>query len=725
MTRTSPGTFVVVLRISWVIPLLMMFGTACPSERPTESENAKSGAKRIAYEDVSRLVRGDLPEIRERGELRIILYGNAPGLLPRLGNPAIQNETLAEDFAQQLGLTPVFIVVERQEELLPALLGGKGDLIAAQLTVTSSRSKRVAFARSRLSVDEILVGHKTADSLVSTEQLDGRVVHVRRTSSYADTLRTIERERDIDIDIRWVPEDRSTVDLILDVASRKVELTAADSNILMSVQAIEDDIRPVLTLAEDRELAWAVRPESKLLRSAVDRYVLERALTEHDTTAYKADLPEIEEKGVLRVLTRNNPVSYFLHRGRQYGFDYALMKRFAEDLGVRLQVVVVPTRDQLVPWLLQGRGDVVAATLTATEKRAGSVRFSTPYLFSEEVLVKKKGSTSPSSLDGVVVHVRRSSSYAETLRAMQASGTQVVIEPVDEDVETEEIARWVEEGKVRFTVMDSFLLEVEQAYGSELEADRVLESAPAPPNVPRNPKADGERGRPVCFATRPKDKQLGRALDSYVERSFRGLHYNIVKKRYFDDVRRIERAIDQRTGRTGQISKYDHLFRKYARRYGLDWRLMAAQSYVESRFDPSATSWTGARGLFQLLPQTARSLGFQDTNDPEQGIHAGIKYMARLLSRFDADIPLRERIYFALAAFNVGLGHVYDARRLAEQSGKDPSRWFENVEEAMLLLAKPEYAQRARHGYCRGTEPVAYVRHIQDLYESYVKVAEL
>jgi membrane-bound lytic murein transglycosylase F len=170
----------------------------------------------------------------------------------------------------------------------------------------------------------------------------------------------------------------------------------------------------------------------------------------------------------------------------------------------------------------------------------------------------------------------------------------------------------------------------------------------------------------------------------------------------------------------GQISPYDKLVRKYADRYGFDWRLVTAQMYQESRFNPKAKSQVGARGLMQLMPRTAKAMGINNTSDPALNIKGGIMYLDWLRDRFDSKLPISERIWFTLAAYNAGAGHVHDARRLAQQLGYDPDRWFDHTEEAMLLLAKKEYARKARFGFVNGREPVNYVRDIRQRFEAYV-----
>jgi membrane-bound lytic murein transglycosylase F len=146
--------------------------------------------------------------------------------------------------------------------------------------------------------------------------------------------------------------------------------------------------------------------------------------------------------------------------------------------------------------------------------------------------------------------------------------------------------------------------------------------------------------------------------------------------------------------------------------------------YQESRFNPSAKSWAGARGLMQVMPRTAKELGIENLKDPEQGIIAGVRYMAWLRERFEPELSVRDRMWFALAAYNAGAGHVRDARRLARRQGLEPNRWFDNVEKAMLLLSKNKYAKHAAHGYVRGSEPVNYVRQIRDRYQAYLKLTD-
>ncbi len=652
-------------------------------------------------------------------------------MLPRRGDPALLQKELAVAYARSLGVEPLVVPVERQADVFDLLLEGRGDLVAASIAITPERSERVAFTPRRRAVDEVLV----IPTSTSATTLDGFEVHVRPSSSYFSSLQKRKEELQESFTLVEADETRTTIDLILDVADGVIPATAADRDILTAVRQFETRVEEGLVITAGQEVSWAVRPDNSKLQKSLNDYFIERSLTRRLDETSVADLAGIKDRGVLRVLTRNNSLSYFLYRGEPYGFEYSLAQLLADRLQVRLQMVVVPERSELVTWLLDGRGDVAAASLTVTPERKKLVSFSRPYLYTREVVVRPAGAdgpTSPTDLAGREVHVRRSSSYWESLSELVESKVEVELVPVDEEIETEMLLDQVAAKQIPLTVADEHIFDVAIAQGVEIEIAFPLDGeTPSAASEGAKDAAEGtvdadseDSGIPIAFAMRPDNPDLLAEVDSWIEEVYRGRHYNILKRRYFGESRRTVERSKQRTSTTGRISPYDAIIKKYSERYGFDWRLMVAQCYVESQFDPKARSWVGAEGLFQVMPATGRSMGFTRLEDPNTGVHAGIKYMDRLVGRFDGQLPLSERIYFALAAYNAGLGHVYDAIRLADDLGLDPKVWFGNVEEAMLKLSEAKYARRARHGYCRGQQPVAYVRRIQDLYEAYVKVAE-
>lgn len=654
---------------------------------------------------------GDLDAIAKRGALRVLVYGGEQAVLPRAGASTTSDRELAADFAHELGVTVEPIVVPRYADLVPMLLEGKGDLIAARMTQTKERAKQIAFSRPTTTVSELLVGKKGAASApTKVAELAGATITVRGSSSYRETLDALRDKEKLAVTVADAPEDKDTPALVHDVAAGTIALTVCDSDLLAHVQAYEPDAVALFPLKEGRVIGFGLRPSNPKLKAAADAFLVQRALHAHALEASLGDLDAIKKRGSLRMLTRNNAISYFLHKGQQQGFDYELLKLFAKEQGLRLDVVVPPEASDLIPWLLAGKGDVIAAQLTITDARKRDVAFSEPYLFADEVLVQKAGTPPITALDGLkgtTIHVRKSSSYRSTLDTLQAAHGPFTVVDAPEGTETEELIAQVGEGTIPLTVADSTIAAVEASYRSDVQVTLPLTT-----------------GARIAYGTRPTSSKLLGALDAFVKKRYRGLEYNVLKKQYFENQRVITAGREADVRATGTISDYDVLMKERARQYGLDWRLLAAQAYQESRFDPKAKSWVGAQGLFQVMPATGREMGFSDLEDPQQGVHAGTQYMAKLIDSFDARIPFKQRVRFALAAYNAGRGHVEDARLLAAEQGLDPNRWFGNVEKTMLLLQQPKYARRARHGYCRGEEPVKYVSEIQSRYDNWISVVK-
>jgi membrane-bound lytic murein transglycosylase F len=709
--------------------------SGCPGERATiEPEAAPPDAApgeshlQLGAHELSP-DKGDWDAIVRRGAIRVLVASTEEAFLPRRGMPGALDRRLIRELARRHDLEVQFILVPEHDRLLPLLAEGIGDVVAAQLTVTEARAEDVAFTWPLRTVEEILVGRRGGEGAPrSAAELAGRQVHVRGDSAYAETLREVAGGEAPGLEIVAVPEHVDTETLAYEVAQGERPLTVVDSHLLEAIETYNEDLERLVTLREGREIAWALRPENPALKAVIDAFLVEAALTGRADPIFTGDLDGIHERGTLRVLTRNNPVTYFLHRGERRGFEYKLAELLAEALGVRLEMIVAPSRDELIPWLLEGRGDVIAASLTVTPARAEQVAFSLPYLQVDEVVVgparRDAGAgeiRALADLEGHTLHVRRSSSYFETLEALRVE-LGLSIETVPEDLETMEILAMVAEGELPLTVADSHVLQVERAYRDDLAPLLSLTAARDPAEaLPTRVGLEG--GKAIAFAVRPDALELAAAVDAFVESLADREAYHAALARYFDSRRSPAARRLHRPSGDGRISSYDPLIQRYAAKHGLDWRLMAALAWRESRFDASATSWVGALGLFQVMPRTGRALGFTNLHDPAQSTHAGIMYFHQLLSRLDPRIPFDERLLFALAGYNTGIGHVGDARRLAARQGLDPNRWFDNVEQAMLLLAKPQYHRQARHGYVRGHEPVTHVREIYEQYETYVQLA--
>jgi membrane-bound lytic murein transglycosylase F len=637
--------------------------------------------------------------------LRVLVRAETDDFLPPQTNPVHRELALLEDFARAEGRRFEVVPVSRFADLIPALLEKKGDVIAAGLTVTSERKKLVAFARPLLSVDELLVGKVGATGLPkNAEQLAGKTVHVPKGSSFVETLAAIPGVIVVEREGLQAPDQ-----LVAEVASGQTPLTVVDDKRLAVVREYLKGLQPLFPLAKGRGIAFALRPDDEALKRRLDAFLIAQSFTAGEDE--RVDLPGITKRGTLRVLTRNNAVSFYLYKGDRDGFDYELIKGFAKSQRLTLEVVLAPSYDALITMLQEGKGDVIAASFTATPTRAEQVAFTRPYLFVKELFVQRKGGpalTSLEQLKGRVVTVRPSSSYAEKLRPMAAQ-YGFTLKDADEDLEVEDLLADVDEGAIDLTVADSHFFQAEALFRQELEAPLAL---------------SGTAEVPIAFAVRKENAKLQAALDAYVKKVYRGVDYNLLKRHCFESRGALTEARELSTSVTGQLSPFDPLIKRVSQQYGFDWRLMSAQAWRESKFDPKAKSFAGALGLFQVLPSTGKELGFTKLQDPEQGTQAGIKYMNQLVQRLEPSLPLDERVRFALAGYNAGFARVQDARRLAAELGLDPNTWKGNVEKAMGLMARPFYARRVRTGFCRCQEPVDYVKHIENKYASFAQLVK-
>jgi membrane-bound lytic murein transglycosylase F len=683
------------------LPALLLLSLASACGTPDESPPFEGN------ETPPFIEAGDLQQIDASGTLRVLYpQRSATRGLPRKGRPLEQELELVQEYAKQRGLETVFVFVESREDLIPDLLAGNGDLIAANLTVTPTRKEQVAFTVPVAVVREQLVTRPEDTELNDPEDLIDRRIAVRRSSSFWNTVQALKTSQP-GIWVDEMPENLDTEELIHRVALGDLDVTVADSNLLAACREYRDDFRTAFDLTEDRPIAWAVRPGSVELLTSLNRFLSAEALTERSAETFVGDLDSIKERKVLRVLTRNNAVSYFLWRGQLLGFEYDLAQKFARDNGLRLEMVVPPGGEDLLTWLVEGRGDMIAAAFSPTEERlASGAGFSRPYNYVSHAVVARADEAlvkGPLDLAGRTFFVRRSSAYWESLSGLKQSGVALNLVAVPEDFETEDIIDGVAGGQYDLTLADSHILDIELAWRDDVKRLFTI-GDPVP----------------LTWVARASNPELLGAMDRFINAEYRGLFYNLKYQQYFKNASRIRSHVQNRFEVAGGFSPYDETIKKYAEQYGFDWRLIVSQIYQESRFAPDARSFAGARGLMQVMPRTAESMGFTDLDDPETSIHAGIRYMDWVRDRFEPELPVRERMWFTLAGYNAGPGHVRDARRLAAQMGLNPNQWFGNVESSMLLLSRQTYADKAPHGYCRCAEPVKYVREIRERYDAYI-----
>jgi len=654
---------------------------------------------------------GDLEAMRQRGVLRVLVprLEDVDGL-PRRVDLLDRERELADSLARTLGLEPRWIVVARRSDLIAGLEQGRGDLAAANLTATPERTSRIPFSHPLAVAREQVITRGDAAPISGAADLVGRTVVVRRSSSFWRSIESLQAEYP-GIRLLAAPETQDTEEILYRVSRGEYDVTVADDNLVADVLGYMPELMVAFTLGSERPIAWGVRPGAPRLLAAVDSF-LDRVRVTPQYSPYTGDLSVIKEHKVLRLLTRNSAATYFVWRGELVGFEYDLARELANRLGVGLEVVVPPTRAALLTWLRQGRGDIVAAGLNPTaERERRGVAFSRPYDYERQVLVGRAADSMLTTRDGLAgrtVVVRRSSSYWDAIerlrRGDRGEGVDVTLVPAPEELETEAILDSVASGSYDLTVADSHLLAIERSRSEDLR-----ELFPVSDSLPH------------AWAVRAEDVALRKAIDDFFTREYRGLFYNLTYDKYFGNERRINSHVEQRTSRTGQVSPFDGIIRKYAGEYSFDWRLIAAQMFEESRFDPRARSFAGALGLMQVLPRTAEGFGVRGPSlvDPDTGTYAGVMYLAHVEQLVTGAATPDDRLWFTLASYNAGWGHVEDARRLAVRLGVDPDVWFHEVETIMPLLARAKYHRTSRHGYCRCSEPVRYVRRIRERQRAY------
>ena len=442
----------------------------------------------------------------------------------------------------------------------------------------------------------------------------------------------------------------------------------------------------------------------------------------------KRDLEEIRSEGKLRALVAYSATGYFLYKGQPMGYEYELLKRLAEHLNLELEVRVVQDLDQMLEILQNGQVDLVAHGLAITRERKEEVAF-TDYLYlTKQVLVQRKPANwrsmtldqiratlvqDPVDLIGDTVSVRKNSSYLNRLENLSREiGGTIVIDTLEGNLSTDEIIKMVVDKRIKYTVADWNLAHINASSYPILDVSV--------------PVSFSQR---IGWAVRKNARGLQAALDAWIAQEKKSDEFYYIYNKYFENRRSFNRRIRSEfySLAEGRISPYDSLIQTQAAALGWDWRLLASQVYQESRFDANATAWTGARGLMQLMPSTAEELGVSDPSQPEQSLEGGVRYLHQLRGAFEEIPDSLQQIKFTLAAYNCGLGHVQDARRLAATRGLDPDRWDQNVDQMILALSYPKnyYNEVVQYGYLRGVEPYRYVKQIFERYAHYESLIPL
>jgi membrane-bound lytic murein transglycosylase F len=454
------------------------------------------------------------------------------------------------------------------------------------------------------------------------------------------------------------------------------------------------------------------------------------------------DLAQLRERGSITVLAPYNSTTYFIYQGEPLGYEYELLRAFAKDLGLTLKMHVVTDPKSLYPLLNSGEGDIAAGRLIPPEpstppEKETPVAFTRALYHTEATLVQQEAAptkagegtdkalkpgpadqlpevdiqarlvSQPAQLAGQTVTLPEQSAYRRTLIELsdEISGDIYVVE-MGGKIQDETLAEKVARGEVQFTVMQKNLADLKEAEFKNLKVRPLLGSTHS-----------------VAWALRKNSPELMNALNRWIQEKKNGSFFDSLYQKYFVDRRHyLERVTSEYlTSKTGKLSEFDPLIKQYAAELNWDWRLLASQTYQESRFRPAARSWAGATGLLQLMPKTAKEYGVTDPLDPVDNIQGAVKFLKWLESYWQKRVPDEgERLKFVLASYNVGAGHVEDAQRLTEKYGGNPQKW-DDVAYWLLQKSTQQYSSDGvvKFGFCRGLEPVNYVTNILERFDHY------
>ncbi|MCS4272245.1 MULTISPECIES: lytic transglycosylase F [Raoultella] len=436
--------------------------------------------------------------------------------------------------------------------------------------------------------------------------------------------------------------------------------------------------------------------------------------TEEMLKPWQGDLSGMLDRRTIRVLTTYSKTFFFIDKGTQRGATHDIFMEYERDLNrqlmkekklrhrhLKVRIVFVPVaRDQLIEALNAGKGDIVAANLTITPERQQQVAFSAPiYTHVQELLLSGPGSPAVADIDqlsGKTVFVRRSSSYYQSLIALNArfikeSRQPVIVDAAPESLEDEDLIEMLNAGLIPLTVVDRHkALFWKQVFPKiEVHQNIVL-------------RDDGS----IAWAVRKDSPQLLASLNQFVKTNSQGSRLgNTILLRYLKDAKYVKNAAAKKERQ--KFLAMVEIFRKYGDRYDVDWLLMAAQGYQESRLNQSVRSHVGAIGVMQVMPRTGKELKVGDISKLDPNIHAGVKYMRWMIDQYYGDEPMTQldKALFSFASYNAGPARIARLRVETKKRGFDPNIWFGNVE----YLAAEKI----------GSETVTYVSNIYKYYIAY------
>ena len=429
-------------------------------------------------------------------------------------------------------------------------------------------------------------------------------------------------------------------------------------------------------------------------------------------------LDKIKKSKKLNVVLLNAPSTYYIGSEGAQGFEYDLLKAYAKHLGVALNITPAHTVKEALQLSKKPNIYITSASLTKTPAREKLYHFGPSYFEVQEQVICNRGMLGSSKfprdvedLEGLHIMVGADTSYSETLKRLQADGFDINY-TTSTDYSTEELLQMVANHQIDCTVADSNIYSLNLRYFPEIAlAFSISKREQLAWIIPKNAK-QLEKDMYTWLNDFSQKGKMTHLKDKYYSYVLFFDYYNT--KIYYKRLK-------------SRLPRYKLYFMLAAKKYNIPWTLLAAISYQESHWNPNAKSYTGVRGLMMLTGTTAKMLGVKNRLDPKESIFGGAKHLVRMLKYVPKEIKGEDRLKVALAAYNVGLGHIADAQKLAKQFGLNPNSW-RDLKIVLPLLSQKKYYQKLKYGYARGNEPVKYVDAIynyKDILEKYEKAQEM
>ncbi len=644
-----------------------------------------------------------IADIKARGYLSIhaIRESGINGLPRKLS--ANQREIAAVSaFAESLGVKANVTYHDDYTEMLRKVALHEGDVAVANIVKTPERARQLSFSEPFLITPMVLITNTSNPANSLSEIQDGTITVQFGTAYEKFGLKLQENNANIKVlsNSDWVEN------IIAGVENGEYMYTIAERNIFDIQASYSHNLKIIHTFEENPcEICWVFPYGTSELRVSANEFIEKnKSLFQYNIST--ADWDVISERNILRVLTRDNPSNYFCFNEELKGFEYEMSRTFATENDCTLAMVVPFRGSELLPALKEGIGDVVAASFSRADSYLDDPDFaySIPYAVVQECVIGQKGKT-PHTLDalkGRTFHVRKSSSYNRTLEEL-ASTIGFQVKHVPESFETYEIMNRLETGEYDLSLIDDRIYYSTNDVEHDLEKGVIL-------GVDKY----------YVWVVRKSNPQLLQKIDSFLTEILPTPEHHEICARYF--TKNIIPDTTYVATDSQFISPYDNLFKKYGQNLGLEWFLIAAQAFIESRFNSNAHAKDGGKGLLQLMPQTIKEMQCKDPWDPDENVRAGTGYLIKLMDRLPPEISSTNRLAFGLAAYNGGYGHLMDARVLARRLNLDQNVWKNNVEVAYRKLREAQYASRSRYGFCRSEIIINYVNSITSQRNSFRRI---